>query len=81
MSPQDSQQDSQEEIPPLPYGKNPSLKEMAIKATEEVIKAVYRRRKKRMPRGVKLRAMAVEHLERSIKDGLDNHVGTAELRH
>ena len=73
MSPQDSQETT------LPYGKKPSLREMAIKATEEIIKAVYRRRKKKIPRGDKLRALAIEHLERSIKEGSDDHIGTGVL--
>lgn len=75
MSPQDSQQ-----TPTLPYGDNPSLTEMAIQATEEVIKADYRRRKKKMPQGKELRAMAEKHMASSIKDGCDDHVGTAEPR-
>ncbi|HEV8666416.1 MAG TPA: hypothetical protein VN665_01030 [Candidatus Paceibacterota bacterium] len=75
MSEQDSQQSAS-----LPYGDKPSLSEMAIQATEEVIKAIYRRRKKKMPQGAKLRALAEKHMANSIKDGCDDHVGTAAPR-
>ena len=72
-----SEQDSQ---PTLPYGNNPSLTEMAIQATEEVIKADYRRRKKKLPQGSVLRALAEKHMKSTIKDGCDDHVGTAAPR-
>lgn len=72
MSKQDSLQRQ------LPYGSEPNLKELAIEATEEIIKAVYRRRKKKMPQGKELRALAIEHLESSIRNGNDDHLGTAK---
>jgi hypothetical protein len=65
----------------LAYGKHPSLIRSAVRTLEVGIKAEFRRKKKKMPQGKELRRMAIACLRSSIKNGPDNHIGTAEQRY